>query len=130
MTKYQAKKVKPPTEKSIMLGIMSALGSLGWRVLRLPPSIYSGQKGVPDLLCIRWGIHAFIEVKSSIGKLSDQQRAYGELIDSAGGIYVVARNVDYAINILEAIEIAVFDDKGLKSRSMKPQRGMRLTVPL
>uniref|UniRef100_A0A6M3JPH4 Putative holliday junction resolvase n=1 Tax=viral metagenome TaxID=1070528 RepID=A0A6M3JPH4_9ZZZZ len=100
-------KPKPRTEKSIMLGIMQALGMKGWIVVRMPPSIYS-KKGIPDLYVIKDGFHAWIEVKSEKGKLSDEQRRFGDMIDMAGGHYIVARTEDYAINTLEMLKESAF----------------------
>jgi hypothetical protein len=106
MNKYRnVKKPPPETEKSIMLGIVSALSFKGWRCFRMPPSIYS-QKGIADLCCLRWGITAWVEVKSAKGKLSPDQRRFGEMVSDAGGIYIVARSVEYAVRVTDHILIA------------------------
>lgn len=86
------------TEKSIMLGIQQALGMRGWRVLRVPPSIYSA-KGWCDLIAIKDGRVLFIEVKSEKGKLSRDQEKFAQLIDEAGGEYIVARSEDYVVQV-------------------------------
>ena len=99
------KKPKPRTEKSIMLGIMQILGMKGWFCCRMPPSIYS-KKGIPDLYVLKEGFHAWIEVKCKAGKLSDEQRRFGEMIDRAGGNYIVARSESYAVDTLQAIKEA------------------------
>lgn len=112
---------KPQTEKSIMLGIMQALSFKGWRVFRLPPSIYSN-KGIPDLCACRWGITVWIECKGQNGKLSPQQRRFGQMVDDAGGLYIVARSVEYAVKCCDLVMID-FDGSVLV-----PRKGMRLKV--
>lgn len=48
------------------------------------------------------GIRIECEVKAGSDRLSDEQRAFGVMIERAGGVYVVARDVDGAIEELSA----------------------------
>lgn len=96
-------KPKPRTESSIMHGIQQVLGMRGWRVFRVPPSVYSS-KGWCDLISIKNGIVAFIECKSAKGKLSPTQKQFSQQISDAGGIYILARSEEFVCKTLEAIE--------------------------
>lgn len=53
-----------------------------------------GQVGSADIIAIHGGICYGIEVKSSTGKLSEAQEAWGNRLAQAGGVYVIARSVD------------------------------------
>lgn len=48
------------------------------------------------------GIRIELEVKAGNDRLSDEQRAFGAMIERAGGVYVVARDVDGTIEELSA----------------------------
>jgi hypothetical protein len=104
-----------------MLGIIQALSFKGWRVFRMPPSIYSN-KGIPDLCACKWGVTVWIEVKRNDGKLSPQQQRFGQMISDAGGLYIVARSVEYVVNCCERI---VISNGG---SAIVPGKGMRLVV--
>jgi len=88
-----SRKRKKNTETAIMQQIRYALGVYGWFVFRVPPSLY-GSKGLCDLIAVKNGIAAFIEVKAPNGVQSDEQKVFGSRIRNAGGIYVLARSID------------------------------------
>lgn len=46
------------------------------------------------------GVAVFIEVKTPTGRLSPEQRMFGELVTRKGAIYCVARSVDDARNCI------------------------------
>lgn len=79
------------TEKSIMQECMTRLAYLGWRSLRVPPSIY-GAKGWCDIIALRNGVVLFIEFKSETGKLSIDQQGFRQSIEDAGGNYILAKS--------------------------------------
>jgi len=108
-----------------MHGIQQALGMRGWRVKRVPPSIYSA-KGWCDLVAMRWGIVAFIECKSEKGKLSKDQAQFGQEVTDAGCLYIVAKSEEFVVKVLDNIEIAFCDSKGNVGQLIKPVKGMRL----
>lgn len=116
-------KPKPLTEKAIQIGIMQALGYKGWRVIKMPPSIYTSGKGIPDLLCMNWGVTVWIEVKTEKGKLSPTQEKMGNMITDAGGLYIVAKTVDFAVMCLENIQLEIGWNQYLV-----PSKDWRLTV--
>jgi hypothetical protein len=109
------------TEKSIMFGIKQALSFKGWRVVRMPPPIYAG-KGLPDLYAVRNGISVWIEVKTMTGKLSREQAEFGRRISDAGGLYIVARSVEYAVECCDRI---VISNGG---SAIVPGKGMKLSI--
>jgi len=47
------------------------------------------------------GVRVEIEVKSPNGRLSKQQEAFGRMIQTMGGIYIVARSVQQTLEELE-----------------------------
>ena len=79
------------TEKSVMLECTTRLAYSGWRCLRVPPSIYAS-KGWCDVIAIRKGMVLFIEFKGSTGKQSLTQQVFQQLIEDAGGNYVLAKS--------------------------------------
>ena len=90
---FSTPKRKKNTETAIMQQIRYALGVYGWFVFRVPPSLY-GSKGLCDLIAVKNGTAAFIEVKAPNGVQSDDQKVFGSRIRNAGGIYVLARSID------------------------------------
>ena len=79
------------TEKSVMLECTTRLAYSGWRCLRVPPSIYAS-KGWCDVIAIRKGVVLFIEFKGPTGKQSLTQQVFQQLIEDAGGNYVLVRS--------------------------------------
>lgn len=63
-----------------------------WR--RMPA--YS-KKGVPDIIVIREGKFIGIEVKSSIGKMSEEQKDFEKRSTTCGAIYILARSIEDVI---------------------------------
>ena len=72
----------------------------------MPPSLYAS-KGVPDLHCLKNGVGVWIEVKSAKGKLSDTQERFGQQVTDAGGLYIVARSVEFAVSCCEKIQLYI-----------------------
>ena len=95
-----------PTEKEVQTGIIQALNLNGWTVKRMPPSIYTSAKGVPDLYVCKNKRSAWIEVKSpnKKSKLSDEQRKWLEDVEGAGIVCIVARSVKFAVDVCDALE--------------------------
>jgi hypothetical protein len=71
----------------------------GGRVVRF------GVPGQADLTgLIRGGRRLEVEVKGPTGRVSLEQEAFGELIMSLGGIWVIARSLDDAlVPVMEAV---------------------------
>ena len=102
-------------EVEIMRAIQLALGARRdvrvWRsntgvgrALTDPSSVVAfGLPGAADLSGIvsPSGRRLEVEVKSATGRLSPVQRAFGEMVQRFGGIYIVARSVEQAIAELE-----------------------------
>lgn len=64
----------------------------------------SGVKGASDLIGVLRpnGQLIAVEVKTGTGQLTKEQRAFGKMIESQGGIFVCARSVDDVANRLTA----------------------------
>lgn len=60
-----------------------------------------GTKGSPDIICVLQGRYIGIEVKDIKGRLSDSQKQFQEQLEAAGGIYLVARDIDMIIDFFE-----------------------------
>lgn len=100
-------KPKKRLEKDIQLDICKHLDSKGyffWRqntagvfnkeskgFMRTPK--YS-RTGVPDIILIRNGCFIGLEVKSEHGRQSENQKAFQEGLEFAGGEYYIVRSVE------------------------------------
>ena len=60
-----------------------------------------GDKGSPDIFAVIDGNIYGIEVKSPKGKMSESQKDYEERFVAAGGVYILARDVDDVIKKLK-----------------------------
>jgi hypothetical protein len=56
--------------------------------------VQGATKGTADLIGVWSGTPLAIEVKTPTGKVSKEQREWGEAWEKAGGYYVVARTLD------------------------------------
>jgi hypothetical protein len=84
-----------------------ARGVAGSLVASVPNMGARGQygltPGVFDLIVIAPGLPcAFLELKTETGKLSEHQRAFGELCTKAGVLNAVAYGLDQALDVLSA----------------------------
>src|ERR1700691_2162792 len=52
------------------------------------------RRGWPDICLISRGVFFGIEVKTDIGRLSEDQKLIGDDIERNGGRYVIARSID------------------------------------
>lgn len=85
-------------EAIIQEKIKNILEVNGWYVLKL---IQTNKNGIPDLLVMKNGQVAFIEVKNETGKLSELQRYRIEELKKRGIKALVANNHIDIINLLE-----------------------------
>ena len=70
----------------------TALSMDGRRVIKF------GLPGASDILGIKWpGQFIAIEVKTGSGKQNPDQVAFQKMVESLGGVYVLARNIDDCI---------------------------------
>ena len=60
-----------------------------------------GNVGSPDIIAVVKGTYIGIEVKDIKGKLSPSQIAFQKELEKAGGIYIVARDIDTIMDIFE-----------------------------
>jgi hypothetical protein len=61
-------------------------GSVGW--------INQGRRGSPDIVACIKGTFVAIECKSSIGKMSPEQKVCQSQIEKLGGKYILAKGVE------------------------------------
>jgi hypothetical protein len=61
-----------------------------------------GHKGAGDIVVIIHGRHIEIECKVGRNKLSEHQIAFKEALESAGGIYIEARDLE---TVVEAVQL-------------------------
>ncbi len=81
-------------EKIIQKQVLEWLRYHGWLVLRMPPSIYSNMKGLPDAVVIKKGRHVWIEFKSTKGKISPAQEELHNRMREFGAEIIVIREFD------------------------------------
>lgn len=72
---------------------------------------YGLAKGAADLVGIltinnptlpSFGLSIWIEVKSDVGRQSDDQKLFEQLVTRRGAVYILARSVEDAVNGIEA----------------------------
>ena len=72
-----------------VLDVVDKKAKTGTRPMRTAP------KGHPDLSgMLRGGRALYVECKSSVGKLTEEQAAFLSLVNQHGGLAFVARSVD------------------------------------
>lgn len=62
-----------------------------------------GVAGQADITGVAAGKYVAIECKTETGRQSDVQRAFQQRVESAGGVYVLARTRDDAIDAVRSI---------------------------
>jgi len=85
-------RVKKLKESDYQKLIMKFMETNGFLVFKLPPSIYSSRKGLPDLVCIRRGdgLTVWLEVKTPTGRLSkSQEKLIAEMREAGAHVHVV-----------------------------------------
>lgn len=102
----------PQRESGIQVDIRLALGRIDGLVLWRNNCGYDdarrvrygvGNPGGADLIGMYNGRFVAIEIKTPIGKQTEEQRMFQRLVESKGGIYVVLRSVDEAIAWVNAL---------------------------
>lgn len=101
------------SETAILQGVLLALGSRPdcrvWRnnTGKLPDPrsgrwVSFGLKGSADILgLLRGGRFLAIETKTPAGRLRPEQLAFQRMVESLGGLYVIARSVSDAVSAVE-----------------------------
>lgn len=90
-------------EKNIENKIKSYLKSVGAYYVKYHGNQFS-QVGVPDILACYKGAFIGIEVKNETGKTSPLQDVNLKMINEAGGIGIVARNVEQVKDAINYID--------------------------
>ena len=62
-----------------------------------------GDVGSPDIFVVRNGQIIGIEVKSSIGKQSDNQKEWQKRFEKAGGIYILTNSYESCVSNLKRL---------------------------
>lgn len=83
-------KKKYKLEKDFQSDVISFLTQTGFFVFKCE----SQTRGIPDLFCVREGVHIFIELKIEGGKLSKIQSFMIEKINRHGGNAFVAYDME------------------------------------
>jgi hypothetical protein len=86
--------VIPQTEKRFQASILHLAGLLGWRVYFTHDSRRS-PAGFPDLVLLKSDQALFRELKVAGGRLSAEQREWGDALTAAGLDYAVWRPSDW-----------------------------------
>lgn len=82
-----------------------ACGRPGTLVASIPNMGAMGQhgltKGLPDLIVIGPSVHAYVELKTDTGKLTQPQRDFQDLCEKNGIVFAVTHGRDEPIRLLE-----------------------------
>lgn len=63
-------------------------------------------KGTSDLIALYKGVYLAIEVKGANGKASDEQIAFLESVAEAGGVGLLAYDVDFVSSLMDRIDFS------------------------
>jgi hypothetical protein len=89
------------TGVAVGMSIIAQYKRMGYIPDNIPVTRY-GTPGAPDIMgIIKGGQFLGIEVKSLTGQQSEEQKAWQRMIESLGGIYILARKVEDVDNILD-----------------------------
>lgn len=101
---YERKGIFTKKESLLQEKIASGLREYGFHVYNVPGSPY-GVHGIPDLMVCYNGFAGGIECKVFPNYLTEIQRAEGERIKAAGGVFYVAQSEDDLGRIIEMFEL-------------------------
>ena len=91
-------------ERDIVKEVRAAAQARGWRVIKMHGNLYT-ESGVSDLICVKDGRVAFLEVKTPRGRLTKWQRAFiEEMRDVYGTTAEVVRSAGDAVAVLDGID--------------------------
>jgi len=91
------------TEQQIQSDISEYLKWAGWFVFKIHQQGKYCYKGITDLIAIKNGTTAYIEVKTPTGKLRPEQVKFMDDVKEHGGLHLVARSVDDVRNCLKDV---------------------------
>ena len=80
-------------EKDIRRQIQDYLSWTGWFIYYNLAGLGS-YPGLSDLVAIKNGRVVYIEVKTRRGRQSEYQKKFQEMIEAAGGTYILARGIE------------------------------------
>jgi hypothetical protein len=83
-------------ESSFQAGVVKLARLLGWRVMFVRDSRGSPE-GWPDLVLCRDATLLFRELKTDTGRLTSEQRAWGDVLQRAGCDWAVWRPSDWTV---------------------------------
>jgi Holliday junction resolvase len=89
----------------------------GFGVVRMPPSIYTSGKGIPDLLVMRDGKVWFVELKTPRGRLSPHQERFKSFCEYHGVPYIVIRSLEEAQEVIERIKKEQTNEKAKQGQN-------------
>ncbi len=87
------------TESELKNLIVGFLRLWNWVVIKMPPSIYTSGKGIPDLYIAKDGKSFWIEIKTPRGKLSISQAGFRDLMRKAGIEWYLVMSLEDIIKI-------------------------------
>lgn len=105
-------------ESQVLKAVLDYLGSYGAYAWRNNTGAMSGEHkgkrwfvkysetGAADVFCILNGRFIAVETKTELGKQSDDQRQWQQLVEAVGGVYLICRpsswqeTIDAAIGVL------------------------------
>lgn len=86
-------------------GLAIRINSGAIRIEGEKPRYFRGaKKGTSDIIALYCGKYLAIEVKSGKNKPTPEQLEFGRRVRDAGGLFLVAYDVDAVISLLEQVE--------------------------
>ena len=65
-----------------------------WKTKQFRKMPKHAMRGIPDIILVQQGLFVGLEVKSAIGKQSEDQKAFEKNLKDAGGRYYVVRSIE------------------------------------
>jgi hypothetical protein len=91
---FPGRKSKVTPETALKTAVKQYLSLQGWSHWYHLQSSFGVYPGLPDIEAIKDGRVVFIETKSKDGKLSPGQKKFRDMIEAAGGTYLVVREIE------------------------------------
>jgi len=91
------------SENEIKKQVKDYLNITGWFNFHILQGM-GAYKGIPDRIAAKNGKVLFIEVKKLGGKQSDYQKSFQEMIEKAGGIYILVNDLNDLIKAIDKLE--------------------------
>ncbi len=88
-------------ESDVLNQVRDWLRIHGFFVCRIQQGL-GAHKGISDLIAVKDGVTAFVEIKTARGRLSEHQEKFQAQIKMHGGVYIVARCIEDVQTLIDS----------------------------